>query len=185
MKKLHRYLVAAGLCATLGVAAIAQTQAPNTPPTAGAQAQGQRGMHAQGPQDPARAERMRARMQERMAKRLGELKAQLRITPAQEGTWTTWTTALQPGARMQRPDRAEFARLTTPERIDRMRALRTARNAAMDQRLEATKSFYASLSSEQKAVFDAVGMRYLGGGKGGHGFGGRDGHRGGHHRHHG
>ncbi|RYF14791.1 MAG: hypothetical protein EOO30_17085, partial [Comamonadaceae bacterium] len=39
-------------------------------------------------QDPARAEQRRARMQERMAKRLGELKAQLRITPAQEGAWT-------------------------------------------------------------------------------------------------
>ena len=87
--------------------------------------------------------------------------------------------------RMQRPDRAEFARLATPERIDRLRALRAARNAEMDKRLDATKSFYAALSSEQKAVFDAVGMRYLGGGKGGHGFGGRDGHRGGHHRHHG
>lgn len=178
MKKLHRTLLAAGLCASLGVA-IAQAQtSPATATTPQAQ-QMQRGMHAErGARDPARAEQRRARMQERMAKRLGELKAQLRITPAQEGAWTTWTSNLQPGARnFQRPDRAEFARMTTPERIDQMRALRAARNAEMDKRLEATKTFYGSLSSEQKAVFDAVGLKYTRGGKG-RGFGG------GHGRHH-
>lgn len=180
MKKLHLHLLAAGLCASLGVAAIAQTQT-SPAPAAGPQAQqiqqGERGMR-----DPARAEQRKARMQERMAKRLGELKAQLRITPAQEGAWTTWTSALQPArANFQRPDRAEFARMTTPERIDRMRALRAARNAEMDKRLEATKTFYASLSSEQKAVFDAVGMKYMGGKHRG-GRGGHHGHHGHHHR---
>lgn len=181
MKKLHRTLLAAGLCASLGVVAVAQTQpAPaNAPQTQ----QVQRGPQGdRGAQDPARAEQRRARMQERMAKRLGELKAQLRITPAQEGAWTTWTGSIQPGARnFQRPDRAEFARMSTPERIDRMRALRAARNAEMDKRLDATKTFYGALSSEQKAVFDAVGMNHMGGGKGRGGFGGRGGHGGHHH----
>ena len=173
MKKLHLHLLAAGLCASLGVAAVAQTQtAPVAAPQAQQMQKAERG-------DPARAEQRRVRMQERMAKRLGELKAQLRITAAQEGAWTTWTSALQPTRKFQRPDRAEFARLTTPERIDRMRAMRAARSAEMDKRLEATKVFYGSLGSEQKAVFDAVGMQYMGGKHRGQ----RGGHRG-HHGHH-
>jgi hypothetical protein len=86
---------------------------------------------------------------------------------------------------MQRPDRAEFQRLNTPERIDRMRALRAARNADMDKRLDATKTFYASLNTEQKAVFDAVGMRYAGKGGMDRGMGGKGGHGGHHGMHHG
>ncbi|HYE40434.1 MAG TPA: Spy/CpxP family protein refolding chaperone [Ramlibacter sp.] len=183
MNKLHRTLLAAGLCASLGAVAVAQVQTSPAPAAAPQAQQMQRGMQAgHGDRDPARMEQRRARMQQRVAQRLGELKAQLRITAAQEGAWTAWTTTLQPGARnFQRPDRAEFARLSTPERIDRVRALRAARTAEMDKRLDATKTFYGALTSEQKAVFDAVGMNYMGG-KGRGGFRGHHGHRGHHHR---
>lgn len=174
MKSLHRYLIAAGLVTTIGLGAIAQAQ-PQQPGTSGPQMmQGQRG-HADG----ARAERFRARHQDRMAKRLGVLKAQLKIAPAQEGAWTAWTSALQPAARPQRPDLAEMARLTTPERIDRMKARRAARQADIDRRLDATKVFYGTLSAEQKAAFDAVGLRFMGGKgeRGGRGRGGMHHHQ--------
>jgi Spy/CpxP family protein refolding chaperone len=69
---------------------------------------------------------------------------------------------------MQRPDRAEFARLTTPERIDRMRAMRSERIAEMDKRGDATKTFYASLTPEQKKVFDQETLRGRGEGRHGH-----------------
>jgi protein CpxP len=174
MKTLHRHLLTAAVLAGLGIGAIAQTQTP--PP---AQAGGPRMMQGHGGHDAARSERFRAERQERMAKRLGVLKAQLKVTAAQEGAWSTWTGALQP-TRMQRPDRAEFQRLNTPERIDRMRAMRAARNAEMDKRFDATKTFYASLNPEQKAVFDAVGMRFAG-----KGMGRGMGHGEGHGRHHG
>ena len=181
MKNLHRHLAAATLLAGLGIGAIAQTQAPapGTPPVGGPRMmQGQPGM-----QPGAAMEQRQAMRQQRMAERLKVLKAQLKITPAQEGTWTTWTAAIQPGSRIQRPDRAEFQRLSTPERIDRIRAMRTARNAEMDKRLDATKTFYASLNAEQKAVFDAVGLRFARKGGMGRGMGGRDGgHHGMHHR---
>jgi len=165
MKTLHRQLLAAGLLAALGLGAIAQTQTPAAPPSPGSapQMQGERGRH-----DPAR-------MQERMAKHLAELKQKLQITGTQDGAWTAWTTALKP-VQFQRPDRAEFERLSTPERIDRIRTMRAQRNAEMDKRLDATKSFYAALTPEQKKVFDAEGMRFLRGGKGGMG------HHGHHHR---
>ena len=166
MKSLHRHLIAAALLGALGLGAVAQTQTPPAGEHRGHMMQGERGRH-----DPARMEQFRARMQERMAKRLGELKQKLQITSAQEGAWAAWTTAMAP-VKFDRPNRAEFASLTTPERIDRMRAHRAQRNAEMDKRMDATKAFYAALSAEQKKTFDAEGMRFLRGGKRGmHGHG--------------
>ena len=89
----------------------------------------------------------------------------------QEAGWTTYVAALKPN-RAQRPDRAEFAKLSTPERIDRMRELRATRMAEMDKRGDATKTFYATLSADQKKVFDDETAR-----RGHHGQGGRH-HRG-------
>jgi Spy/CpxP family protein refolding chaperone len=65
------------------------------------------------------------------------------------------------------PDRAEMDKLTTPERLDKMRAMHKERmaemEASMDKRAEATKTFYAALSAEQKKTFDSehakMGMR--------------------------
>lgn len=161
MKPQRRHLLAAAVIAAAGFGALAQAQSPAAP-------------GATGHPDAARIEQFRARMQQRMAERLGELKQKLAITPAQEGSWTAWTTALQPTPH-QRPDRAQFQSLTTPERIDQMRALRAQREAEMDRRMDATKTFYGALSAEQKKVFDAESMRFLA----------RGGRHHGHHGHHG
>ena len=163
MKPQRHYLIAAGLAAAIGLGAAVQAQTPPAGPT--------------GRPDAARMEQFRARMQERMAQRLAELKAKLAVTPAQEGAWTAWTSALKPTPH-QRPDRAEIARLTTPERIDRMRAVRAQRNADTDKRMDATKTFYAQLNAEQTKTFDAESIKFLGG-KGGH-HGGGHGHGRGH-----
>jgi hypothetical protein len=173
MNTLQRHLLTAAVLAGLGLGAIAQTQTPPAPPAGGSAPQTMQGSR----QDPERMERYRARAEQRMAKRLGALKQKLQITPAQEGAWSAWTGALKPTS-FQRPSRGEFARLTTPERIDRMKARRAQRAAEMDQRLDATKSFYAALSAEQKKTFDAEGMRFMRGGK--RGFGGHHHGRGGH-----
>jgi protein CpxP len=171
MKQLQRRLFAAGLlAAALGAGAVAQAQTPAADTGA---AHHMRGDH--GPRDPARIAEFRARMEQRVAKRLNELKQKLQITPGQENAWNAWTSALKPGA-MQRPNRGEFARLTTPERIDRMRALRAERGAEMDKRMDATKDFYSALNAEQRKVFDAEGLRFMRGHKRGHR---------GHHGHHG
>ena len=164
-----RHLIAAAMLAAIGAVAVAQTPAgpQGNPPRMERQQQGF---------DPAR---MQQRMQARLAQRMARLKETLQIVPAQEGAWNAWVAAMQPPANWKRPDRAEFERLTTPERIDRMRALRTERNAMMDRRAEATKAFYAGLNPIQKRVFDLETAR----GRGRHGGG--DGERGGHWRHHG
>lgn len=163
MSQLRKHLMVAGLLAGFGFAAIAQS--PPAAPTPGAKPAMQ-GMHARGERhDPAK-------FKEHMAKRQAELKAKLKITPAQEGAWSTFTASMQPAAnRPPRPNREEMAKLTTPERIDRMQAMKTERDARMSQRAGATKAFYAALSPEQQKVFDANTMR-------GHGHGGHGGHGG-------
>lgn len=164
MKSLHRHLLAAGLLAGLGFGAHAQVPAPQPAPGAPHTMQGEHG-HMDG----ARGEQFRQRMQERMAQRLAVLKQQLRIAPAQEGAWSAWAASLQPGARPPRIDPAEIARMTTPERIDRLRALRAQRDAEMDRKADAAKAFYAQLDPAQRTVFDAEtlkfaeGMRHHGG----------------------
>jgi Spy/CpxP family protein refolding chaperone len=176
MNRMHMQMLALGLAATLGLSATAQTPPP---PAAGADPspalrhQGGHGGH--GRMDPAKQQERTARMQERMAKRADALKQKLQITAAQEPAWSSFTSAMRPAARPQRPDRAAMARMTTPERIDQMRAMRTQRIAEMDRRSDATKAFYATLSPEQKKVFDAQATRR--GGHQGHGD------RGGHHQH--
>ena len=180
MKLSSKHLLLTALMATCGFAAIAQNTTP-TAPAAGGQPQMQDKMH-RGDHSSMR-ERMFGNHQDRMAKRQAEFKAKLKITPVQEGAWTTFTAAMKPpaggmmGMRHDPKVKAEMDKLTTPERIDKMRALRAERmttmNAEMDKRGAATKAFYAVLSSEQKAVFDAVSMR---GGR--HGMGGEHGGRG-------
>jgi periplasmic protein CpxP/Spy len=152
-------LLLAGLLATAGFGALAQAPTPpagTTPPA-------QRGMmHPEHRADPAR-------MEARMAKHQAELKARLKIEPAQEAAWATWTAAMKPPADMRQNREAmhaEMQKLTTPERIDRMKAMRATRDAQMDKHAQATKDFYAALNAEQKKTFDTSMMR---GHRGGHG----------------
>ena len=149
-------LLLAGLLATLGAGAMAQG-APATPlagPAAAARPAGPPGDHM-GHHDPAK-------MQAWIAKRQAEMKAALKITPAQEGAWTAYTASMQPppyGARPTAEQRAELDKLGTPQRIDKMRELRAQRMAdmaaKMDKRGEATKTFYAALTPDQQKGFDA------------------------------
>lgn len=160
----------AALLATLAAGAIAQTPPAGGPGYGPGYGPGHEMAHRgmmRG--DPAQ---WRERMERRMAERQAYLKQKLAITSAQEGAWTAWTATMKPPApALQRPNPQEFASLTTPERIDRMRALRAERQKTMDQRMDATKTFYGALTAEQKKVFDQESMRFLGGGR--HGGWGR------------
>lgn len=141
-------LALAALMAT-GVSAIAQVTAPAS------SGSGPRSEHM-GKHDPTK-------MQAMMEKHQADLKAKLKLTPAQESAWTAYTTVMQPpagmGMRLTDTQRADIDKLTTPERIDKMRAMRTESmtqmNADMDKRGNATKTFYAALTPEQQKVFDA------------------------------
>lgn len=130
------------------------------------------GHEGDGPPSAAKMERM----QQRMAKHQAELKAKLKLEPSQEAAWAAFAAATQP-PRFTRPDPAEMAKLTTPQRLDRMQAHKAERDAAMARRMDATRAFYAALTPQQQQVFDAETHHH--GAHGGHGpHGGRGGHRG-------
>jgi len=107
------------------------------------------------------------RMEARINKHLTELKGKLHITASQEPAWAAFTAAMKPPITMlaAMPDRAEMDKLTTPERIDKMKQLRTQHQEAMkpymDQRDEAIKTFYAALDAQQKKTFDAEHSRMM------------------------
>ena len=114
-----------------------------------------------------------AKMDQMMAKRSADLKAKLKITPAQEGAWTAFIAAMKPDTSQMAKHQAERAgmeKLSTPERIDKMHALRAQRmadmSATLDKRDNAVKTFYATLAADQKNVFDTEHRR-MGGRHGG------------------
>lgn len=165
---LHRRLAATAFLAALALPVLAQ-QPPAAPPAASAKA------------PEGRHQRHHGDMAQRHAKHLAELKGQLKLTAAQEPAWTAFTSAMQPGERPARLDRQDMDKLTTPERIDRMRALRAQHAADADRRGEATKTFYAALTPEQQKTFDTQTHRghRMGGMKGGEGRHGHGDHHGG------
>jgi len=95
-----------------------------------------------------------AEVQSHMNQRTNALKATLKLTPQQQAAWDQYAQAMKPAPHAH-PSRAEMDKLTTPERLDRMRELRRQRDAEMDRRDDATRAFYATLSAEQKKIFDA------------------------------
>lgn len=145
-------LAAAAVFTALALPAFAQ---PAPAPAAGATAPTEGRARAGHPDH-------REHHQEHRAQRLAKLKDQLKLTPAQEPAWNTFAAAMQPGERPARLDRKDMDQLTTPERIDRMRALRAQHAAEADRRGEATKAFYATLTPEQQKTFDAQARRHHG-----------------------
>jgi len=179
----QRNLIAAALAtAFVGISATAIAQNVGGPADMHAQHMGQRGSAA-GPMDPARMAEMQKKMTERHAARQAQLKADLKITAAQEPAWNAYVarTAHEP----RKPVAAEdWSKLTTPQRLDKMQAHKAERDAQMTQRIDATKSFYAQLTPEQQKTFDMQSGLQRAGMKGEHRMGGQGGHggeRGGHH----
>ncbi|MDI1247013.1 MAG: Spy/CpxP family protein refolding chaperone [Rhodoferax sp.] len=132
-------------------------------------------MQDQGMNHPGMGKMDPAKMQARMDKRHAALKAQLKLSSAQEPAWTAFLASHKAPAGMKGQAAAmpDMAKLTTPERLDKMKELRAQHmgemTAAMDQRTEATKTFYAVLTPEQQKVFDAQAMQGRGSHKAMHG----------------
>jgi Spy/CpxP family protein refolding chaperone len=60
---------------------------------------------------------------------------------------------------MGMPDMPDMSKLTTPERVDKMREVHaqrvSERTAEMEKKGAAVKTFYAALTPEQQKLFDA------------------------------
>ncbi len=109
---------------------------------------------------------------EQRVKHMSELKQKLNLTSSQAAAWDAFASASQPGmndmgmGKMGVDKQAmgsEFAKMSTPQRIDKMMAMSDMRHTQMTHRAEATKAFYAQLTPEQQKIFDAEAMP-----KGGH-----------------
>jgi hypothetical protein len=102
----------------------------------------------------------------------------LMIRPDQEAAFHAFTAALAPPPMGDRDGKSwrdhgpGAMAMTTPERLDRMAARMSERQARFQTMAAATKTFYAALSPEQRRAFDALPMMM-----GGHG-GMHGGHRG-------
>ena len=145
LKILNRSWVVAGLLAGSAVVAHAQTS-----PELG----------RQGHKD---ASPLAAKVEQHLA----DLKTQLQITTSQEGSWATFSAAVRPLAQRStdQPNRAELDKLTTPQRIDALRAHHAQhaaeRQANREKRENAVKAFYAELTASQKITFDAAHSKLM------------------------
>jgi hypothetical protein len=98
---------------------------------------------------------------------LAAIKKQLSLTPEQDTAWAQWVESIKPVEGMGRPDmkKADWAGLTTPQRLDKMQAIHEEFSQRMAQALarhsEATKIFYAALTEAQQKTFDQVTLRHL------------------------
>lgn len=142
-----KHMVVSGLLAGMGAAVMAQP-APVAPANAPIAQPSER--RATMPRhDPAK-------MQAKLAERQAALKSTLKITADQEPAWNAFTASFQyPSRDGARPDRDALRSMTTPERIQHMRARQAERQAKMDRRADATLRLYAALTPEQQKLFDA------------------------------
>ena len=91
---------------------------------------------------------------ERMAKHQTELHDKLKLTAQQESAWKTYTEAIKPQDKMQRPNPADWDKLTAPERMEKMVAAMKEHQSHMEKHLSALKTFYATLTPEQQKIFN-------------------------------
>lgn len=109
---------------------------------------------------PAQHPRDHATHEKRMAEKAQKFQATLQLTEAQQAGWNSYREAVKPVRPAKHLDRASFAKLTTPQRIDHMQQQRTERSAQAHRRDEATKAFYATLTPAQQKTFDAQTLRH-------------------------
>lgn len=121
----------------------------------------QAGEHRARHMDPQARQQRWAKRAERAAERRQKLHAALMLTPAQEGAWASYTAATahrgkgDKAAAGQRPDRAAWAAMPAPQRMETRLSMAKQRLARMEARVAATSNFYAVLTPEQRKVFDA------------------------------
>lgn len=115
---------------------------------------------------------MQAKMADMWAKRQQKLHDLLKLSPAQEGAWSTYQAAIKPAAPAgMHPDRAALAAMSAPDRLSKMIDMSKQHEATMEAHLAALNTFYGQLTADQKTIFNDNTM----GGKNAPHHGGRGG----------
>jgi periplasmic protein CpxP/Spy len=86
--------------------------------------------------------------------RLGQLKLQLKITPAQQPAWDAFASSAAEQAKTMRAMRKDMATGTAPERMARHQQVMGERQKAMGVMSEPFTKLYEVLSPQQREVFD-------------------------------
>lgn len=91
-----------------------------------------------------------------------KLHAALKLKPEQEGAWQKLVDSEMPMTRRSSGKSEDWAKLTAPERADRMLERMKERQERMTTHVAALKDFYAVLTPEQQKTFDGfhAGMRH-------------------------
>jgi Spy/CpxP family protein refolding chaperone len=151
----RRIALTAALLLGTGIHFSSFSQTPGTPP---------QGMHPM-----MGSAKMASHREARHQKHLSELKASLQLDASQESAWNIFSTEMKPPLqRPARPSPAELEKMTTPERIDKMMAFKSERDAEMNKRMTVTKTFYAALTPAQQKVFDTQTQKFMSEGPMGH-----------------
>jgi hypothetical protein len=112
---------------------------------------------AVGKQGPASAEPKKCDRWEEKEKRLETLKSDLKLTASQEAAWTEFAGKIKgdrKGWEEKRKDLESLEGLPAPDRMEKMLAFSKGHVAKQEAVLAATKTFYATLSPEQRQIFD-------------------------------
>ena len=120
-------------------------------PAASVPAAGMPELPGHSPQD---MEKWHEKMKERAIKHQAELHDRLKITPAQEPAWKTFTQAMTPPSMPEHMHSQDQEKLSTPERMALSLERMKKHEAFMQTRLEAVKTFYAALTPDQQKTFD-------------------------------
>jgi hypothetical protein len=171
MSSVRNLLATTGIAFVAGLGFNASAQMSGQPPQGMPGGPGPMGMQAPMPgsrpmMNDAKREAHRA---ERHQKHLEEMKVFLQLQASQEVAWNSFATVMKtPLKRPTPPAPGEIEKMTTPERIDKMMAIKAERDAEVSKRMTATKTFYATLTPAQQKVFDTHTQKFLNRGPMGH-----------------
>lgn len=159
MKLLKNTIALSLAAATLLVGAGVYAQQNNDATNVGATASAPNRSAEQG----KRMQQRQQAMQAGMEKHHTRLHEQLKLTPQQEGAWTTFMEATKPRQAPMtdsaKAERQAMGAMSAPERMEKILGHAKQRLAHMQQHLDALKTFYAVLTPEQQKIFDANHQR--------------------------
>ena len=106
---------------------------------------------------PASEEPKKCDRWEEKEQRLETLKTDLKLNASQETAWTEWVSKIKGDHKRweeKRKDVESWASLPAIDRMEKILTFSKEHIARQEVRLTATKTFYATLSPEQRQIFD-------------------------------
>ncbi len=104
-------------------------------------------------------------------KHLAELKAKLKLTPAQQPAWDTFSGQVNEQAKSmaamhdmkqdKMKDKTQPMTMSAPDKMAMMADMMKERAQGMSKMADNVKTFYATLTPEQKAAFDKMHMSHM------------------------